>query len=973
MAKRGLCPLLALAAMFAFCVPAFAWQDPETASADEAAFTVRFDGETDKFVMYDYWEAYRQYQSGDTLTSSGEPVVCFCRFETGFTVTDTDEVRLQGPGVFAEPRERMVLLQDVDRDGTVTVEIVPCPTSGTCGDGLQWNFDAATGALTVTGQGDMGEYRAEYESGNPLSPWLDWTGSVTSVTIGEGVTSIGEAAFSWCTALTSVTLPGSLRRIGANAFSYCLTLGDIDVPQGVEEIDAGAFTCCDSLKSVTLPDTLTRLGQAAFFDCLQLETVNVPAGVTAIEKNTFRGTALARLPLHDAVTSVGEFAFASCPQLTDITLPSTVREWGYATFYGCFGLQSVTFPTGITAIADQMLAACTSLREVTLPDTVESIGEWAFDGCCSLPAIHVPASLRHIGIGAFFDCPLRDVTISGGKYIFDSGALCSPDRSTLYLYLAGDIPEHTVAPDVTAIADGAFQNCRLTDVTIPGTVRTIGDHAFENTPYLQNVVMEEGVTGIGAWAFYHSGISRIALPGSVVSIGDGAFMECGSLTSVTVLNPDCQIYDSPDTLGTPDLTVIYGCAGSTAQTYAEKYHYSFTPVAPAATPEPTPEPTSEPTPEPTAAPTPVPTAKPTARPTPAPTSAPTPAPTPEPTPEPTPAPTPEPTPEPTPVPTPVPTPEPTPEPTPVPTPEPTPEPTPVPTLVPTPEPTPVPTPVPTATAIPAPMVAIARSSDGIQVTWNQIPGVPRYMVYYRENGGSWKRIGTTASTTYTRAARYLTNGVTYQFTVRCCADDKSTLLGGYAPSNSLNYTVQLAAPTVTISQTSNDINVSWNAVAGSPRYMVYYRENGGSWKHIGTTAATSYTRKAANLKNGVTYQFTVRCCADDRSTLLSGYAPSNSLHYTVQLAAPTVTISKASNGINVSWNAVAGSPRYMVYYKEDGGNWKRIGTTAATSYTRKAANLKSGVTYQFTVRCCADDKKTLLGPYKASNSLKYTK
>ena len=84
-------------------------------------------------------------------------------------------------------------------------------------------------------------------------------------------------------------------------------------------------------------------------------------------------------------------------------------------------------------------------------------------------------------------------------------------------------------------------------------------------------------------------------------------------------------------------------------------------------------------------------------------------------------------------------------------------------------------------------------------------------------------------------------------------------------------------------------------------------------------------------------------------------------------------IAKVAGGIKVSWNKIAGSPRYMVYYKENGGSWKKIGTTTATSYTRAAKYLKNGVTYQFTVRCCENDKKTLLGPYKASNSLKYTK
>ena len=272
----------------------------------------------------------------------------------------------------------------------------------------------------------------------------------------------------------------------------------------------------------------------------------------------------------------------------------------------------------------------------------------------------------------------------------------------------------------------------------------------------------------------------------------------------------------------------------------------------------------------------------------------------------------------------------------------------------------------------APETAIAPAADGIKVTWNAVDGSPRYMVYYKENGGSWHKIGTTDKTTYTRKAANLKVGASYQFAVRCCADDKKTLLSGYEASNSLQYTVTLAAPTVTIARTSGGIKATWNAVEGAPRYMVYYSEDGGGWQKIGTTTATSYTRKAKDLRDGVTYQFTVCCCQNDKKTLLSSYKASNSLQYIGQLAAPTVTVQQTSGGIRIAWDAIDGAPRYMVYYKVNGGGWQKIGTTDKTTYTRAAKYLTSGASYQFAVRCCANDKKTLLSGYQASDELVYT-
>ena len=163
---------------------------------------------------------------------------------------------------------------------------------------------------------------------------------------------------------------------------------------------------------------------------------------------------------------------------------------------------------------------------------------------------------------------------------------------------------------------------------------------------------------------------------------------------------------------------------------------------------------------------------------------------------------------------------------------------------------------------------------------------------------------------------------------------------------------KLATPKITkMENTAGGLKVTWGKVSGAERYMVFFKVKGAkSWTKIGTTTATTYTRKTANLKSGAAYQFTVRCCANDKKTLLGPYKASNSLTYTsAQLAVPTVKIAKVAGGIKVTWNKVTGAPRYMVYYKEGNGGWKKIGTTIATSYTRAAKYLKNGVTYTFTV------------------------
>ena len=536
-------------------------------------------------------------------------------------------------------------------------------------------------------------------------------------------------------------------------------------------------------------------------------------------------------------------------------------SWEGAPWYGLREqITTAIIKNGVTSIGNWAFDSCRSLKSLTIPDSVTSIGSGAFQGCDGLTSITIPASVTSIGDGGTFNADITDIIVAEGNRSYTSvdGVLFNFDKTELICYPHGKT---------------------ATSYAIPHTVKTIGDTAFANCADLMAITIPASVTSLGRWVFSNClSLTDVTIPASVTSIGDGPFLECPSLASVTILNPNCDIFDERQ----PDYpffshAVIKGYAGSTAQTYANKYGYKFESLGPAP---------ATPTPKPTA------------------------------------------------------------------------------------------TPKPQATAVPtlsAPTVTIAQASAGIQVSWNAVAGSPRYMVYYKENNGGWTKIGTTTSTTYTRAAKYLKSGATYQFTVRCCANDKKTLLSPYKASNSQKYTATLAAPSVTISSVSTGIKVSWNAVAGSPRYMVYYKENNGGWTKIGTTTSTTYTRAAKYLKSGATYQFTVRCCANDKKTLLSPYKASNSLKYTPTLAAPTVTISKVSADIKVTWNAVAGSPRYMVYYKENNGGWTKIGTTTSTTYTRAAKYLKSGATYTFTVRCCANDKKTLLGPYKASNSITYKK
>ena len=116
--------------------------------------------------------------------------------------------------------------------------------SGTCGENLTWTYVEATQTLTISGTGEMSNYKIDYNTSAINSPWWKYMFSITKVIIESGVTSIGDYAFSICEELTSITIPNSVTSIGGRAFYGCSGLTSIEIPNSVTSIGDDAFKNC---------------------------------------------------------------------------------------------------------------------------------------------------------------------------------------------------------------------------------------------------------------------------------------------------------------------------------------------------------------------------------------------------------------------------------------------------------------------------------------------------------------------------------------------------------------------------------------------------------------------------------------------------------------------------------------------------------------------------------------------------------
>ena len=325
--------------------------------------------------------------------------------------------------------------------------------TGKCGANLSWSFDDATGALTITGTGAMDDFEA---AGNP--DWQEIRRQVKTVTLPDGLTSIGNFAFVRFWMTDPVVIPQSVTRIGMAAFNDC------------------------DMSAVTIPDTVKTIEYGAFCSCDNLTELKIPGGVSEL----------------------GEEVFASCTGLTALEIPSNIKTIGDKAFQGCTGLKSVKIPDSVTAIGDNAFCR-TGLESVTVGANVKTIGSKAFAECPALSAIEVAAAnpnysgddgvLCNKAKTQVLQCPC-------GK----TGSYEIPVTATAISEAAFEncdkLTGLTITGNVLSIPDFAFRGCTgITELTLPGSLKTIGWAAFTGCTGLEQIRIPEGVTEIASGAF----------------------------------------------------------------------------------------------------------------------------------------------------------------------------------------------------------------------------------------------------------------------------------------------------------------------------------------------------------------------------------------------------------------------------------------------------------------------------------------
>ncbi len=383
----------------------------------------------------------------------------------------------------------------------------------------------------------------------------DWAFSsfgkdLESITIPEGIVSVGKYAFYGCSKLTSVVMPNSVTEIGSSAFDGCTSLKSIIIPNGVTKIAYSTFKGCSSLKSITIPNNLTEIENFVFDGCSSLENIYISNLSTWCKLNLGDGDwvryqakklylnneLITEVKIPDGVKSLNG-TFAGIQHIESVVIPDSVN-YLIGTFENCKKLKAVHIGKGVTHIDGVTFSGCESLEEVIIPENVTEISCEAFSNCSNLQSITILSENISIDKDVFAGCESIKKLVTKSKNVWRWGAAFSScfnlseivgldDLSWSDKQYFKDTPwlESQAIDGLIVVENVLYAYCGCDkEYTVSDEIIEIGDGAFENNNVIEKVILPDGLNKIGKRAFaFCANLKSIMIPESVTEIDDNAF------------------------------------------------------------------------------------------------------------------------------------------------------------------------------------------------------------------------------------------------------------------------------------------------------------------------------------------------------------------------------------------------------------------------------------------------------------------
>ena len=431
------------------------------------------------------------------------------------------------------------------------------------------------------------------ESVTSIGGYAFSTGSLTSITIPNNVTSIGEGAFRYCYSLTSITIPNSVTSIRTGTFLYCYSLTSITIPNSVTSIRTGAFSYCYGLTSVIIPNSVTSIGEHAFSYCSSLDTIYVEATTppTLEDSTVFMNTpypicyipcgSLAAYEASDWAQYVSEFVEEGCPKITYELNGGVTNDYGWMSkddmYHDLLVDINAIIPTTVVDV-DTVTLAYDKTKNIqkgiptywwedlsSLLSHSDFLSKWGWlinymDSACASESKYLPSTssvyLRY-NLSAFFfekeytNWPQTpDYSKYGLYYNFQTAwkhAYTNPTNPTEEFTLNTPYKEGYTFAGWYTNADLSGEKITIVEAETNDTLyaKWIENSLVESTWKVLytstngGIVAPNAIDVFGANIVsntYENGVGTITFDGPVTSIGTAAFHDCLTLKSITIPN-----------------------------------------------------------------------------------------------------------------------------------------------------------------------------------------------------------------------------------------------------------------------------------------------------------------------------------------------------------------------------------------------------------------------------------------------------
>lgn len=422
---------------------------------------------------------------------------------------------------------------------TPTQNLLTNTVSGKCGLDVKWELDLDTGEMELSGAGKMYDY--DYADGITTTPWEEHRDKITSLTVGDSVSEIGNWAFAFCENLTDVHLGAGVELLNVSAFDHS-GIVNINLGEGLKEIQGNALSGT-LLENVTLPESLEYLGYTAFEDCPNLKKVTIPGEATRLNFDTW----------HNSIFSNGG-------------APSEITLCGYT---------------------NSMVEEYARIKGHTFQSI--GVGGWEAVGQCG----------DSLNWYLDLDSGFLKITGNGKMYDFNGSWQLDPtndaplDPSRTYAPWENyreQIFALSIGDGVTSIGENAFENCHnLTDVHWGNSLETIKSQAFLSSN-IDELWLPDSVNDIAYVAFnYCQNLRQVVLPAELEVLELSVFNQCLNLEEIyigrkttlsthgveTPFNQDVVTADGRDERKMPANMTIYSLQNSDAERFASEYGIPF--------------------------------------------------------------------------------------------------------------------------------------------------------------------------------------------------------------------------------------------------------------------------------------------------------------------------------------------------------------------------------------------------------------